>query len=73
MKVKPLIIANDDYGRLGKGDIKEIKDIKLINLSIILVIIVNNLSSMHRECHDFYAVRVYLRSYRISLVRTPKC
>ena len=31
MKVKPLIIAKDDYGRLGKGDIKEITDIKFVD------------------------------------------
>ena len=28
----------------------------------------NNPSSMHREYNEFYAVRVYLRSIRISLV-----
>ena len=34
----------------------------------ILVIIDNNPSSMHREYNEFYAVHVYLRSIRISLV-----
>ena len=34
----------------------------------ILGIIDNNPSSMHREYNEFYAVRVYLRSIRISLV-----
>ena len=34
----------------------------------ILVMIHKNPSSMHREYHEFYAVHVYLRSIRISLV-----
>ena len=38
----------------------------------ILVIIDNNPSSMHREYHKFYAVHVYLRSIRISLVSAAR-
>ena len=34
----------------------------------ILGMIDNNPSSMHREYHEFYAVHVYLRSIRISLI-----
>ena len=34
-------------------------------------IIDNNWCSMHREYHEFYAVHVYLRSIRISLLSTP--
>ena len=36
----------------------------------ILGIIDNNPSSMHREYSEFYAVHVYLRSIRISLLGT---
>ena len=46
------------------------KQSRMAFLSIKLVIIENNSSSMHREYHDFYAVHVYLRSIRISLVDT---
>ena len=38
----------------------------------ILGMIDNNLSSMHGEYHEFYAVCVYLQSIRISLVRTTQ-
>ena len=46
------------------------KQSRMTNLSIKLGMIDNNPSSMHREYHEFYAVRVYLRSIRISLVHT---
>ena len=45
-------------------------------LTIKLVIIDNNLCLMHRDYQYFYAVHVYLRSIRISLVETlpyPVC
>ena len=44
---------------------------RMSNLSIKLGIIDNNPSLMHREYHEFYAVHVYLRSIRISLVQVP--
>ena len=39
-------------------------------LSIKLVMIEKNSSSMHREYHKFYAVHVYLRSICINLLLT---
>ena len=39
-------------------------------LSIKLVMIKNNSSSMHREYHEFYAIHVYLQSICISLMET---
>ena len=39
----------------------------ILNLSIILVVIVNYSWTMHREYHDFNGVHVYLRNNRISL------
>ena len=41
---------------------------RMTNLSIKLGMIDKNPSSMHREYNEFYAVHVYLRSIRISLV-----
>ena len=41
-----------------------------ILLRLILGMIDNNPSSMHCEYHEFYAVRVYLRSIRISFLST---
>ena len=45
---------------------------RMENLSIKLEMIDNYPSSMHREYLEFYAVRVYLRSIRISLVPTTE-
>ena len=39
-------------------------------LWIKLVMIENNSSTTHREYHEFYAVHVYLRSIRLSLLQT---
>ena len=44
------------------------KQSRISFLSIKLVMIEENSSSMHREYHEFYAVHVYLRSIRISLL-----
>ena len=41
-------------------------------ISKLLVMIEKNSSSMYREYHKFYAVHVYLRSIRISLVQTTE-
>ena len=46
------------------------KQSRMTNLSIKLVMIENNSSSMHREYHKFYAVHVYLQSIRLSLVQS---
>ena len=43
------------------------KQSRMSFLSIKLVMIENNSSSMHREYYKFYAVHVYLQSIRISL------
>ena len=46
------------------------KQSRISFLSIKLVMIEKNSSSMHREYHKFYAVHVYLQSIRISLLCT---
>ena len=54
-------------GKLMRIELSK-KQSRMSFLSIKLVMIDNNSSSMHREYYKFYAVHVYLRSIRISLI-----